>query len=189
TLPRRELTEGWAEAIKHALIMDMGLLARFEQETDALLALEPQVTEAVVRRSVAIKAEVVSQDEREFGLRAILNYGHTIGHALEAVTGYGLLLHGEAVAIGMVGAARISQEMGLLTAAEVARHQGLLERFGLPVRTLGVDREAVLAATLLDKKVRSKRVRWVLLHGLGNAVVRDDVPAAVVSRVGADVLG
>ncbi|MCX6024275.1 MAG: 3-dehydroquinate synthase [Chloroflexi bacterium] len=182
SLPQRALTEGWAEAIKHALILDPALLATFEREADRLLRLEPDITAAVVRRSTAIKAEVVSQDEKEIGLRMILNYGHTIGHALENVTGYGRLLHGEAVAVGMRGAAQLSQAMGLLTAEDVERQQAVLRRFGLPETAPGADADAVLAALLLDKKVKAKTVRWVLLDGLGRAVVRNDVPPELVER-------
>ena len=181
TLPPRELTSGWAEAIKHGLILDATLLETFELHAEAIARLEEPVAAEVVRRSVAIKADVVTRDEREtLGLRTLLNYGHTVGHALEAATGYGRLLHGEAVSIGMSAAARISRDVGLLDAATVERQDRLLERFGLPTRFPGADREAVRRAMLTDKKTAEGSVRWVLLEGVGRAVVRGDVPADVV---------
>ena len=182
TLGHRELTEGWAEVVKHALIRDRALLDEMERDVEALTGLDSRVTARIVAASVAIKADVVSQDERESGVRAILNYGHTIGHGLENAAGYGGLLHGEAVAIGMMGAARISQRMGLLRADEVERQRVILERFGLPTRSPAVAVDAVRAAMALDKKVQNKRQRWVLLNGLGQAVVRDDVPPEVAEE-------
>ncbi|MBI2888173.1 MAG: 3-dehydroquinate synthase [Chloroflexi bacterium] len=182
TLGQRELTEGWAEVLKHALIRDLPLLEAMEGNAEQLTALQPGITARVVAASAAIKAEVVSQDERETGLRALLNYGHTIGHGLEAATEYGGFLHGEAVAVGMMGAARISQGMGLLSEEEMERQRALLQRFGLPTRCPGVDLEAVRAAMALDKKVRDQQQRWVLLARLGEPVLRDDVPAALVEE-------
>ena len=130
---------------------------------------------------MAIKAEVVSQDEREtLGIRTLLNYGHTIGHGLETATEYGALLHGEAVAVGMAAAARISQGMGLIDAGTVARQDRLLTRFGLPVRYPQADVDAVRRAMQVDKKVAAGAINWVLLEGVGRAVVRADVPAELV---------
>jgi shikimate kinase/3-dehydroquinate synthase len=180
TLPRREFVSGWAEVIKHALIMDLELLDRLEAEAGALLALEPEPSARVLRRSIALKARVVSADERESGLRMTLNYGHTTGHALEAVTGYETLLHGEAVAIGMVAAAHMARELGLITAQEAERQNRLIARYGLPLRAGGLDPEAVLDAMSLDKKVSSRNLRWILLDGLGRTVIRDDVPMSLV---------
>ncbi|HZP26354.1 MAG TPA: 3-dehydroquinate synthase [Dehalococcoidia bacterium] len=183
TLPLRELTSGWAEAIKHAFIADEGLLQTLESRTESITTLEPEVATPVIERSIAIKAEVVSIDEREEGLRTTLNYGHTLAHALEAATDYTTLLHGEAVAIGMMCAATISERMGLLPAEVVERQRALLTRFGLPVISPLVDRERVLAAMSLDKKVAAGSVRWVLLEGVGRPVIRDDVPADLVREV------
>lgn len=185
TLPQRELREGWSEAIKHALILDLDLLERLEGEADRVLRLDPEVVTPIVGRSIALKAMVVSQDPREeTGRRTILNYGHTIGHALEAATAYGQLLHGEAVAIGMMGAAEISRRMGLLASAVVERQRAILRRFGLPLRSPpGVDPDRVLAALALDKKVSGKAVRWVLLEDVGRTVLRDDVPPEMVRDV------
>jgi 3-dehydroquinate synthase len=139
---------------------------------------------AIIRRAVAVKVGVVSRDEREQGERITLNYGHTIGHAVEALAGYGTLLHGEAVAVGMHAAARIAVAMGLCEASLVERQRRLLAAYGLDVAMpAGLDPEAILAITLRDKKVQAKRVRWVLPTGIGSVVVRDDVPEALVRAV------
>ncbi len=184
TLPERELTSGWAEVIKHALIMDPDLLAQLEDRVDALRALEPNVTTQVVRCSMAIKAQVVAEDERELtGRRSILNYGHTAGHALEAATGYGFLLHGEAVALGMLVAAEIGRRMGLTPPELVERQGALLERFDLLRPLPKISADAVLAAMSLDKKVSGKSIRWVLLAGVGKPVLRSDVPLPLAHEV------
>jgi 3-dehydroquinate synthase len=183
TLPRRELVSGWAEVVKHAMIRDVRLLELLEQRAEGLLTLERAVTSDVVARSAAIKAKIVSEDEKEQGIRIILNYGHTIAHGLEAATNYERFLHGEAVAIGMMGAAMISREVGLLFQEVVDRQKALLARFGLPTTFSGVDIERLLQATELDKKVRGKRVRWVLLRAIGQPVIRDDVPREVAASV------
>ena len=183
TLGERELTEGWAEVVKHAFIRDLRLLEVMEQRVEQLKRLEPPFTAQVIAASAAIKAEVVSQDERESGVRAHLNYGHTIGHAIEAATGYDAYFHGEAVAIGMMGAGRLSQEMGLLSADELERQRRLIQAFGLPLRCPGVSTDAIREAMGWDKKVVGARQRWVLLDGLGRAMVRDDVPQQAVDAV------
>jgi 3-dehydroquinate synthase len=183
TLPRRELVSGWAEVVKHAMIRDLRLLELLEEQAEGLLAREKMVTSDVVARSAAIKARIVSEDEKEHGIRVILNYGHTIAHGLEAAANYERFLHGEAVSIGMMAAAMISREVGLLPQEIVERQEALLRRFGLPITFSGVDIERILQATELDKKVRRKRVRWVLLRGIGQPVVRDDVHREVAVGV------
>jgi 3-dehydroquinate synthase len=190
TLPARELTSGWAEVVKHGLILDEALVKTLEQDAAAVASLDRRVATAALRRSVAIKADVVTQDEKEtLGLRTLLNYGHTLGHALEAVTGYGALLHGEAVAMGMNAAGIISNRMGLLSDADLARQTRLLERYGLPLRfPASVDVEAVLNATLVDKKSSGGRIRWVLLERIGKAVTRDDVPPDLVREVARELV-
>ncbi len=188
TLPERELS-GWAEAIKHALILDAELLTFFEEQAEAVLRLEPEPTTEAIRRSVAVKAAVVSEDEREeTGRRTLLNYGHTVGHAIEAATAYGRFRHGEADAIGMTVAAVISRRLGLLSPEEERRQRELLERFRLPTGAHDIDRATVISAMTLDKKVRAGAVRWVLLEGIGRAVVRDDVPQSVVEEALDEVL-
>jgi len=183
SLPERHLRNGWAELIKHGLILDEPLLRDIE---NAAVEGPPLMSAELIARSVAIKADVVSDDEREAGRRTLLNYGHTVGHAIEAVTGYSAYLHGEAIAIGMRVAGTISAELGMLSADELARQQALLRRFGLPESAPGLDADAIIEATLLDKKVRGGSVRWVLLEGIGNAVVREGVPAEVVRRAVAE---
>ncbi|MBE0479598.1 MAG: 3-dehydroquinate synthase [Dehalococcoidia bacterium] len=182
TLPRRELTSGWAEVIKHAVIQDESLVALLEGRAGELRDLGDIAAE-VIACSGAAKASIVNQDEKESGVRTYLNYGHTIAHGLEAATGYGRFLHGEAVAIGMTGAAMISCRMGLIDDKVVARQSELLRWFELPVECTGVDRERISRALALDKKVRSKKVRWVLISGIGRPLTRDDVPAEIVQDV------
>ncbi len=190
TLPRRELASGWAEAIKHGLILDATLLDTLERGADEVLSLTGSVAVEAIRRSVAVKAEVVSADEFETGdARVLLNYGHTVGHALEAVTGYGRFLHGEAVSIGMMAAARIARRLGMISQELVDRQRSVLERYGLPVRTSGVSVDAVLAATKSDKKVRGGSLRWVLVKGPGKATTRRDVPDGIVRDAVSEVLG
>ena len=183
SLPRRELTSGWAEAIKHGLIMDVGLLATFERERESILALDEGVATDVIRRSVAVKAHVVSQDEVEtLGIRVLLNYGHTIGHAIEVATGYGSVLHGEAVSIGMMGAAYIGNALGTMSDQDVERQRSLLEAFGLPISSPGMDVDAVSQAMLSDKKISGNSIHWVLLSGIGSAVTKSDVPSDLVAK-------
>ena len=180
-LPPRQMASGWAEAIKHGLILDEDLLNDFDTRREALLALEPETAAELIRRSVAIKANVVSRDEREtLGIRVLLNYGHTIGHALEAATGYESYLHGEAVSVGMMGAANIALHRGLLDADAVERQADMLRSFGLPLRFEGVSVDAIEEAMRSDKKVSAGSIRWVLLDGIGNAVTRNDVPPELV---------
>ena len=189
TLRPRELASGWAEALKHGLIMDDALLSTFESLPDEIQSLEPEIATDVIRRSMAIKANVVSQDEKEtLGIRVLLNYGHTIGHAIEAVTGYDSYLHGEAVSVGMMGAANIGRLMGMTSDAEVERQRAVLTAYGLPLDARGVDPEAVSQAMLSDKKVASGSIRWVLLDGIGNATTRNDVPSDVVRTVLNDLM-
>ena len=182
-LPARQMASGWAEAIKHGLILDEDLLADFDRQRDALMALEPEAAAELIRRSVAIKANVVSRDEREtLGVRVLLNYGHTIGHAIEAATGYDTYLHGEAVSVGMMGAANIALHRGLLDAEAVERQADMLRSFGLPLSCEGVSVDAIEEAMRSDKKVSAGSIRWVLLDGIGNAVTRNDVPPELVRQ-------
>ena len=184
TMPDRELLEGWAEAIKHGLILDAELFHTFEERAEDLLALKEEVSTQTIRRSVALKAQVVSEDERETtGKRTLLNYGHTIGHGLEAASEYQGYLHGEAVAVGMMGAARIGHQQEITPGWVVERQEELLRRFHLPVAFQGVEVPAVLEAMTRDKKRDGGDIRWVLLEELGRAVVHPGVPAKVVEEV------
>ena len=191
TLPARELRAGYAEVIKHGFIRDEEMLDELDREAETLLdpaaALEDEGARELLAgtfaRNMAIKASVVSADERESDVRAILNYGHTLGHAIETVTGYGKVLHGEAVAMGMTAAAEIAREMGMIGPDLVERQGELLRRFGLPTRTPEpLERSLLREAMSRDKKVSGGRQRWVLLESIGHVVVRDDVPAEIVDR-------
>jgi 3-dehydroquinate synthase len=177
TLPPRELRAGLAEVVKHALICDAAFFSWLEANADALLALDPVVLAHAVHRCCTIKAGVVSRDERETGERALLNLGHTFGHAIEQVTGFGPWLHGEAVGVGLAMAAGMSQRAGWLPAADAARLDALLARLGLRTEARGaVTPQAARAAMQLDKKVQGGRVRLVLLKGIGQAFVTADWP-------------
>ena len=198
TLPPRELRSGFAEVIKHGFIRDEPMLDLLDERADALL--DPgaaqtdesrrQMLVDIITRNQAIKAAVVSADERESDIRAILNYGHTLGHAIEAVTGYSTVLHGEAVAMGMVAVAEIGCSLGLIDEALVSRHRRLIERYGLPTHgPPGLGRAEIVEAMSRDKKVVGGKQRWVLLDGVGNPVVRDDVPAEVVREAIDAVVG
>jgi len=191
TLPRRELIEGFGEVIKHALIRDASLLDLLEARLDDLLALEPELTTEVIRRNVQIKGAIVSEDERETGgVRELLNYGHTLGHAFEAAGGYEALYHGEAVAVGMVAAAEIGVRMGVTPRDLAERQNRLIERTGLPLRPPPhFDRERIRNAMALDKKIVSGTQRWVLLRDVGDPIVTADVPASVVQEVIEFMLG
>ena len=189
TLPARELSAGLAEVIKYGPIHDMAFFDWIEAHIDALRALEPSALAHAVQRCCEIKAEVVGQDERESGLRAILNFGHTFGHAIEAGMGYGAWLHGEGVGAGMVMAAELSRELGLVDAAFVERLTRLIGRAGLPVRGPVLDAAdnagRYLTLMRVDKKAEAGEIRFVLIDGPGRAVVRpapDEVVRQVIDR-------
>jgi 3-dehydroquinate synthase len=186
TLPPRELSAGLAEVIKYGPIADMAFLDWIEANLEALLAREPAALAHAIRRSCEIKAAVVGQDEREAGLRAILNFGHTFGHAIESGLGYGQWLHGEAVGCGMVMAAQLSQALGLVDAAFVSRLRALIERAGLPVtgpRLSPVDNAGrYLELMRVDKKAEAGEIRFVVIDGPGNAALRS-APDALVRDV------
>ncbi|MBP38106.1 MAG: 3-dehydroquinate synthase [Chloroflexi bacterium] len=181
TLPPREMAAGWAEAVKHGFILDSQLLDMFERLAPQMVALEGDEPVDAIRRSVAIKGEIVSADEFETGDdRVLLNYGHTIGHAIENVSGYGTYLHGEAVAIGMMAAAGIAERLGMIDSELVDRQRSVLKAYGLPVKAPGLDIDALIDASKSDKKSRGGTIRWVLLEGPGMATTRRDVPEDIV---------
>ncbi len=189
TLPRRELAAGWAEAIKHGLILDEALLQTLESHSTEMMALQGEDVVAAIRRSVAIKAEVVAADEFETGsTRVLLNYGHTVGHALEAITAYGQYLHGEAVSVGMMAAAGIALRLGMIDAALVERQRDILTSYGLPVTAPGQSVDHIIEATKSDKKSRGGTIRWALLESAGKSVTRRDVPETVVRQAVAEVV-
>src|SRR5688572_2380453 len=176
SLPEREYRSGWSEIVKMAMIRDADLFRTLEANAEALLRFEqPVLLGDVIRRSIELKGQVVGADERESGLRVILNYGHTIGHALEAATGYRHLLHGEAVAIGMRGAGFIARERGTLAADAFAAQQSLLGRFGLPDRAEDVSADDLLGPLSRDKKARGSTIQWVLADGIGSVTTARDV--------------
>ncbi len=182
TLPPRELSAGLAEVIKYGPIYDMQFFDWIESGIDALLAGEPAALAHAVKRSCEIKAAVVGQDERETGLRAILNFGHTFGHAIESGLGYGKWLHGEAVGCGMVMAAHLSQRLGGVDAAFVQRLTALIKRAGLPVVAPDLGAERYLALMRIDKKSEAGEIRFVVIDKPGSAVMRS-APDTVVREV------
>ncbi|MFK7955971.1 MAG: 3-dehydroquinate synthase [Lysobacterales bacterium] len=183
TLPDRELRAGLAEVIKYGLIGDAAFISWLEDNLQAALQLQSDVLAYAVGVSVKHKAEVVRRDEREQGPRALLNLGHTFGHAIEASAGYGDVLHGEAVSIGMVCAAHLSQILGDLSVADQQRVTRLLKDAGLPVTLpTGSSAKALLDLMALDKKNQAGRLRLVLLNALGDARLRDDIAPSMVIR-------
>ena len=182
TLPGRELRAGLAEVIKYGLICDPQLFDYLEEHLDALLAKQPQALAHIIRRSCEIKAAIVGRDEREQGERALLNLGHTFGHAAEAATAYREWLHGEAVGAGLVMAAAMSCEVGLLAAPEAARVRQLVELAGLPAQIPSVTPAQMLEHMRIDKKVLEGRLRLVLLRRIGQAFVTADYPQAALLR-------
>lgn len=184
SLPERELRAGFAEVIKHAAIRDAEFFAWLEREHKRVFALDADAVAHVVRRCCEIKAEVVSADERESGLRAILNFGHTIGHAMEALTDYVGLLHGEAIAVGMRCAAQLSVKRAGLSDAEAGRLCDLIAASGLLARlSEKIELDQLFAAMSLDKKARNGKLRFVLLKRLGEAVVSDAVTDGDIREV------
>ena len=182
TLPARELRAGLAEVIKYGPIADLELLGWLEANLDALLAGDATAFAHAVQRSCEIKAEIVGQDERESGLRAVLNFGHTFGHAIEAGLGYGQWLHGEAVACGMVLAADLSAELGLVSTDFALRLCTLIGRAGLPVTAPHMDTPRWFELMRVDKKAADCDIRYILIGPAGRATLRT-APAAVVERV------
>ena len=181
SLAQRDLLAGWAEVIKTALLFDAPLFAEIAKRGPADLT--PDFLLEVVPRCVRWKQKVVAEDPKEQGIRALLNYGHTIGHALEAATGYQTYLHGEAVAIGMHGAARIAHHLGLLGEEAFGKQQAVIAQYNLPVQYTQVDPLAIEEAITLDKKNRQGRVRWILLEDIGTPRIESDVPQSLVRQV------
>jgi 3-dehydroquinate synthase len=184
TLPMREYRAGLAEVIKYGIIYDAELFERLEREMEKLLRREPNVLAGVIARCCEIKAEVVSQDETESGLRAILNFGHTIGHALEAISHYGKYLHGEAISIGQVAAAKLSQEVLGLPPRDVERIGGLFDRAGLPTNIAlnQGQRRKLFAAMKLDKKVSGGEIKFVLARRIGEVEFGQKVPGSLLEQ-------
>lgn len=183
SLPGRELAAGVAEVIKYGLICDEAFFLWLEENIDRVMAAEPEALEYCVERSCADKARVVAQDEREGGIRAILNLGHTFGHAIETAQGYGNWLHGEAVATGMLMAIDLSVRMGLIDDSVLERARQLIERAGLPVMgPADMSNDQYLELMAVDKKVQDGRIRLVLLRQLGEAFVTSEIDRAALTQ-------
>ncbi len=190
TLPRREVVSGLGEAVKHAASRDEAFFSFLEEYIDAILSLaaSDEVMERFIAWNCRIKAAVVADDERESGLRAILNYGHTVGHALETATGYTRFSHGEAVMLGMVAAGGIAHAMGLFPEADLNRQNALIARTGLSWDTDGIDPDAALDIMTRDKKVSAGRIRFVLPSRIGRADVHGEVGADAIRGAAANYL-
>jgi len=180
TLPPRELRAGLAEVIKHGLVLDATFFEWLEAHVERLLGDDAEALTHAVLRCCELKADVVAADEREAGLRAVLNFGHTFGHAIEAGVGYGSWLHGEAVAAGMVMATELSARCGTLDASVVARLRALLARAGLPVEGPELAPDRYLELMTIDKKATAGRIRFVTLEAIGRAALRDDLDQGAV---------
>jgi 3-dehydroquinate synthase len=189
TLPARELRAGLAEVIKYGLVADAGFLDWLDANIAALLALDPAALAFAIRRSCEIKAAIVSEDEREHGRRALLNLGHTFGHAIEKAAGYGEWLHGEAVAVGMLLAADLSHRLGWIGMPDVGRVRDMLQRAGLPLAAPAIGAAQALDLMGMDKKVLGGRIRLVLLRRLGEGVVSSDYPAQALQATLASHFG
>ena len=183
TLPARELSAGLAEVIKYALIMDVDFLTWLEHNLPAMMALDLAVLGEAVKRCCEYKAHIVAQDERESGVRALLNFGHTFGHVIETHEGYGNWLHGEAVAAGMVQAAELSQKIGWLTCDEVARVKRVLALANLPITPPPIEEQTALGLMGHDKKVKHGQIRLILLKSLGKAVITSDFDTQLLTEV------
>jgi 3-dehydroquinate synthase len=183
SLPERELQAGLAEVIKYGLLGNAGFFNWIEQNIDGLLARNPELLAQAVRISCEEKARIVAADEKEGGIRALLNLGHTFGHAIEAAMGYGNWLHGEAVATGMVMAADLSRRLGWINADDALRARALIERAGLPVcPPATMTAEQFMDLMAVDKKVQSGKIRFVLMRGIGDAVVESAIAPELLQQ-------
>jgi 3-dehydroquinate synthase len=185
TLPRREFISGLAEVIKYGIIFDAKLFAQLERDLSKILERDEKILSTVIARCCEIKAEIVSQDETESGLRAILNFGHTIGHAIENSFGYGKFLHGEAISIGQIAAAKISEKISGLPKLDVERIEKLFQRAGLPtkIKLNSAQRKKLFTAMKLDKKVSGGEIKFVLARKIGAVEFGQCVPNALVESI------
>jgi 3-dehydroquinate synthase len=188
TLPARDIISGLAEIIKHALIWDIGLFDYIEENLNKIKMVDFEVIEELIVKAVKIKAEIIEKDEKDLNLRNILNYGHTIGHAIETVSDF-KLKHGEAVAVGMLAAGKISNKLGMLSTRELSRIESIIKKAGLPASApeFGVDQ--LVDAMRHDKKVLAGKIRFVLLASIGKATVIDEVSLSLVEEVLSDYSG
>jgi len=182
TLPERELKTGMAEVIKYGLIADQGFFSYLLDHSEQIYNLEKDCLLHIIYRSCCIKAEIVSEDEKETGVRAILNFGHTIGHAIESVTSYRKYNHGEAVAIGMIGAGRISSELGFLSREELVNIEQIIKLYRLPY-SCHEDMDEVFKTLFLDKKVKENKLCWILLARIGQAIIKSDLDEHLIKDI------
>jgi 3-dehydroquinate synthase len=187
TLPEREFRAGLAEVVKYGAAIDRSFFEYLETHAESICAREPECLAYVIRRCCEIKAQIVECDEKESGLRAILNYGHTLGHAFETLAGYRELVHGEAVAIGMVLATRISAGLGHCSTADAERITALISRFGLGTSPPSFERSRLLDAILTDKKNRGGTISFICNHGVGNYAVEQLLPEKLLILSGLEV--
>ncbi len=180
TLPIREIRAGLAEILKYGIIFDAKFFSYLETHTKKALQLLPETVLFMLKRSCTIKAEIVAKDEKENDLRRILNYGHTIAHAIEKETGYTRYNHGEAVAIGILGAAYISEALTMITPGTVKRVRCLIKRLGLPLFAVGCTLDGLYEAIFRDKKTINGNLYWILMQDIGKVCVRSDVPKSIV---------
>jgi 3-dehydroquinate synthase len=183
TLPEREFRSGLAEIVKHGIVLDADYFAELERDLAPLAARDLGVLERIIGGSCRLKASVVERDEREAELRHVLNYGHTVGHALEAATGYARYAHGEAVSLGIVAEARLARRLGIADDETTARQERMLETLGLPVRAPSIDVEPIVSAMARDKKAKDGRVPFVLAPRIGAFRIVYDIPTAEVRAV------
>jgi 3-dehydroquinate synthase len=188
TLPNREIYTGLAEIIKYGIIYDQKFFSYLDQHAEKILALESTVLSHIIHRSCEIKAEVVSQDEKESGLRIILNFGHTLAHAIESETNYELYNHGEAVAIGMYGAARLSYKLGLIQTTEVDQVKKILQKFHLPIQAQCCTVAGLFKSIFHDKKAVNGKVKWVLMESIGKVRTMSDISDNLVKKVMAEII-
>jgi 3-dehydroquinate synthase len=181
TLTPRELSDGLSEIIKHGMILDKEIFRYIEENLEKIKALDEEVLESIVTRSAEIKAGIVEKDELDMGLRNILNYGHTIGHAVESVSGF-RIWHGEAVAIGMLIEARISNKMGILKEDEMSRLKEVIARADLPIELPPLETDEIIQAMKHDKKIIEGKIRFVLPKAVGEVFITDEVPTSLVKR-------
>ena len=182
TLEPNRFSEGLAEVIKYGLIRDADFFAWIGKNTSRILTLEPEVMAHLIERCCQIKAEIVSEDEREGSVRAILNYGHTFGHAIESLTDYSVYTHGEAVSIGMVMAASMAERMGMLSQEDKKDITSLLESVNLPTRKPDLNRNDFLESMKRDKKVQDGEIRLILLESIGKAIISNDYPNEILMK-------
>ena len=183
TLPEREFRSGLAEIVKHGIVLDADYFAELERDLAPLAARDLGVLERIIGGSCRLKASVVERDEREAELRHVLNYGHTIGHALEAATGYTRYAHGEAVSLGIVAEARLARRLGIADDETTTRQERMLETLGLPVRAPSIDVEPIVSAMARDKKAKDGRVPFVLAPRIGAFRIVYDVPTTDIRAV------